>query len=188
MRTYQPRPRCGARKRNGGTCKNGAGANTDHKGAGPCWLHTGATKNGRKNGQRLAAEALAARFGIRVATTATDALADALACENGLVQYLWDQLGTDNPADLVGETRIRAMYGLYESAQTRRTRIASDMARLRIEERRQDLLERDAEVIAAAWERLLVAFARAWNLSPQQMDEGRAIIAGQLEALGGGAS
>ena len=137
--------------------------------------------------ERLAAES-AARFGIRISSTAAEALQDALECENGIVGYLWERIGTDNPTELLGETSTRAMYGLYEQAQVRRTKIAGDMARLKIEERRQHIFERDIDAIAAAWSGLLAAFTRAWNLSAQQVAEGRALIAEQLEALGGGTS
>jgi hypothetical protein len=38
---YVDVPLCGARKRDGTPCKNFAGANTNHKGHGACWLHGG---------------------------------------------------------------------------------------------------------------------------------------------------
>jgi len=172
---------CTAHRTNGEPCKGWA-----IQGGTVCAAHGGRASQVRAAAsERLAADA-AARFGIRVATTASEALQDALECENGIVQYLWEKIGTDNPADLIGESRTRAMYALYEQAQLRRTKIAADMARLKIEERRQHVLERDIDVIAAAWGRLLAAFARAWNLSAQQLAEGRQIVAEQLEALGGG--
>lgn len=36
-------PRCGAKTRGGGTCKQAQGARTDHPGDGRCWLHGGDT-------------------------------------------------------------------------------------------------------------------------------------------------
>lgn len=53
---------CDAKKRQGeGTCTQPAGWGTDHVGSGPCKLHGGSTRNGRKAGRRAAAaKALAA--------------------------------------------------------------------------------------------------------------------------------
>lgn len=175
--------RCRAHRTNGAPCKGWA-----VYGAQVCRAHGGSAPQVQAAArERLAAES-AARFGIRISSTAAEALQDALECENGIVGYLWERIGTDNPTELLGETSTRAMYGLYEQAQVRRTKIAGDMARLKIEERRQHIFERDIDAIAAAWSGLLAAFTRAWNLSAQQVAEGRALIAEQLEALGGGTS
>lgn len=52
------RPRCGARLKSGtGTCRQAAGARTDHLGYGQCWLHGGATENGKKHAKTLRQEA-----------------------------------------------------------------------------------------------------------------------------------
>jgi hypothetical protein len=48
-------PRCGAATRSGGRCKLAAGQGTDHPGYGSCKYHLGATANGRKHAQELAA-------------------------------------------------------------------------------------------------------------------------------------
>lgn len=52
------RPRCGARLKSGtGTCRQAAGARTDHLGYGQCWLHGGATPTGKKHAKTLRQEA-----------------------------------------------------------------------------------------------------------------------------------
>lgn len=58
---------CGAQRQGapeGVTCKNPAGARTDHLGTGPCWRHLGNTKNHVKAGQREMARQACAMFGI----------------------------------------------------------------------------------------------------------------------------
>ena len=88
MRNYQPRSRCGARKDDGGTCRNGAGANTDHPGSGACSHHSGATPSGRKYAQRVQAEEAVQRWGLPVVTTAADALSTELNRTYGRVVWL----------------------------------------------------------------------------------------------------
>jgi hypothetical protein len=164
MKDYQPRPRCGAKTRSGGTCRNGSGARTDTPGSGYCWLHTGATANGRKFAQRVGAEAAAARLGVPVATDAQTALQDALERANGTVAWLLAELHQLDPQDLtwgISERRIRPasepggqpsveviqsgrlhpLIGLYERTEKHLTQVASEMARLGIEQRRQSLME-----------------------------------------------
>ncbi len=75
----QPKPRCGARRRDGGTCRNGAGARTDHPGVGSCANHGGSTQTHQAAAERVAAEqavaATAARFGLDLDDTAPDEIA-----------------------------------------------------------------------------------------------------------------
>ncbi len=48
---------CGAQKTDGsGTCRHRAGWGTDHVGYGQCRKHGGATRNGRRHGQKAAAQ------------------------------------------------------------------------------------------------------------------------------------
>jgi hypothetical protein len=47
---------CGAKKRDGGRCKNFAGQNTNHKGIGACWLHGGRMKSSRRKAEVVKTE------------------------------------------------------------------------------------------------------------------------------------
>jgi hypothetical protein len=75
----QPKPRCGARRRDGGTCRNGAGARTDHPGVGFCANHGGSTPTHQVAAERVVAEqavaATAARFGLDLDDTPLDEIA-----------------------------------------------------------------------------------------------------------------
>ncbi len=177
MRDYTPRPRCGARRRDGGSCQNGSGARTDHPGAGSCWLHTGATQNARKSAQRQAAESAAERLGLPVTTTPALALQAGLDRTNGIVAWLLAQIAALDPADLtwgVTQRRIRPaqngaaplveviqsreahpMYSLYVDAEQRLARIAGEMSRLGIEQRQQVLLEMVGARLADGLDRAL---------------------------------
>jgi len=177
MRDYTPRPRCGARRRDGGSCQNGSGARTDHPGSGSCWLHTGATSNGRKYAQRQAAETAAERLGLPVATTPALALQAGLDRTNGIVEWLLAQIAALDPADLtwsVAQRRIRPsqdgaapqieviqsrevhpLFTMYEQAEQRLARIAAEMSRLGIEQRQQGLLEMIGARLADGLDRAL---------------------------------
>jgi hypothetical protein len=204
MRDYTARPRCGARRRDGGSCQNGSGARTDHPGSGPCWLHTGATKNARKNGQRLAAEAATERLGLPLATTAAEALQSGLDRTNGIIAWLLAQLEALEPGDLtwgVAQRRIRfgpdgapqpveviqsrdvhPLFTLYADAEQRLARIAAEMARLGIEQRQQALLERIGSRLADGLER---ALADA-GISLSQRAKVLQLLPGALDSTDGG--
>jgi hypothetical protein len=59
-----PAKRCGAKARSGRPCKQPRGARTDHPGSGKCWLHGGATPNGKKAAQREQVERAVAVLGV----------------------------------------------------------------------------------------------------------------------------
>ena len=177
MRDYTPRPRCGARRRDGGSCQNGSGARTDHPGSGSCWLHTGATQTGRKYAQRVAVASAAERLGLPVATTPALALQAGLDRTNGIVAWLLAQIAALAPDDLTWGTtqrRIRPgqageaplieviqsrevhpLYALYAEAEQRLARIAAEMSRLGIEQRQQALLEMVGARLADGLDRAL---------------------------------
>ena len=49
-RAFDPARNCGANgKQGGGPCRNPKGFRTDHQGSGSCYLHGGATENGKKH-------------------------------------------------------------------------------------------------------------------------------------------
>lgn len=64
MSKYKPRPRCGADKDDGTTCRNGAGKGTDHPGVGRCENHGGCTPTHQAHAERVMAEQAAQRLGL----------------------------------------------------------------------------------------------------------------------------
>jgi hypothetical protein len=66
-RTFDPARDCGARsKRTGLPCRNVKGFHTAHVGAGHCWLHGGATPNGKRQAARQMAEQAIAKLGLPI--------------------------------------------------------------------------------------------------------------------------
>jgi len=197
----QPKPRCGAHARSTGKpCKRGAGAGTSHPGAGLCSNHGGSSPGGTKQAERLAAEAAAERLGLPVSTTAAEAMQDGLDRANGLVVWLVSQLQALDPADLTWGTtqrrirtaaesggqpavevtqasRVHPLFGMWERGEARLTRIAVDMSRLGIEQRRASVLERDGHVISALFDRLVTEYAAMWRWTAQERAEAMAVVA-----------
>jgi|HubBroStandDraft_3_1064219.scaffolds.fasta_scaffold27334_4 hypothetical protein len=196
-----PKPRCGAHARSTGqSCKRGAGAGTSHPGTGLCSNHGGSSPGGTKQAERLAVEAAAERLGLPVATTAAAAMQDGLDRANGLVVWLVSQLGALDPADLTwgltqrrirpaaepgGQpavevtqaSRVHPLFAMWERGEARLTRIAVDMARLGIEQRRASVLEQDGATISALFDRLVTEYAQMWRWSAQERAEARAVVA-----------
>ncbi len=137
MRNYQPRPRCGARKDDGSTCRLGAGAYTDHPGAGHCAHHSGATDSGRKYAQRVQAEEAVQKWGLPVVTTATDALSDELSRTYGRVVYLAAKVTS------LGEEGLEASPWPHLERWERRhlAELAAKMVALDIDGRKVDLMQ-----------------------------------------------
>jgi hypothetical protein len=165
-----------------------------------CSNHGGSSPGGTKQAERLAAEAAAERLGLPVSTTAAEAMQDGLDRANGLVVWLVSQLGALDPADLTwgltqrrirpaagpgGQpsvevtqaSRVHPLFGMWERGEARLTRIAVDMSRLGIEQRRASVLERDGAAISALFDRLVTEYAQMWRWSAQERAEARAVVA-----------
>lgn len=81
-------PRCGARKRGGGTCGQAAGWGTSHPGIGRCKLHGGATPDHVAAAQREAAAEVVAAYGLPRAIDPHDALLEEVHRTAGHVAWL----------------------------------------------------------------------------------------------------
>jgi hypothetical protein len=209
--------RCGGTNRQGGPCGNAAGYKTTTPGYGNCAFHGGATLSGRQFAARLAAEDAAERLGVPVATTPDQALQDALDQVNGFLVWVWAQLQALDPADRLWNAvqrrvhasqagvaggagqptsididqalRAHPLFGLMEKAEERRAKIAAEMIRLGIEEKRESVMARDGGTIIAVFEAALTEFRQAGLLAPHGLAESRLILARlfreQAESEGG---
>ena len=126
---------CGARtKRGTGTCKQAAGARTDHPGQGKCWLHGGATpiKHGRYSLiQRPRLQELIARFGADA--NPLDTLPEIALTRGLLVDYIerydaytdaliaWHESWRDRnePLSAEKEQALRAVLDEYQATVAR---------------------------------------------------------------------
>lgn len=187
--------RCTAHRTNGQPCGGWA-----VHGATVCAAHGGSAPQVQAAArERLATEA-AARLGLPVATTASEAMQDGLDRANGLVGWLIARLQALDPADLTWSTsqrrirppttpggqpqvevvqasRVHPLFHMYERGEMRLTRLAEAMARLGIEQRRASVLERDGAAISALFDRLVTEYAVMWRWTVQERAEARAVVA-----------
>jgi hypothetical protein len=138
---------CGAKKRNGETCRAYAGQGTDHPGTGACKFHGGSTPN---HGKRAVKQELTRRMvtlGEPVEhVTAVGALLSELYASTGHVAWLRQEIATMTQEDLSTPEGI-AIVGLYNTERDRKTRIAKlcteagvDEAAIRVAETQVTLL------------------------------------------------
>jgi hypothetical protein len=195
MPRKRPAVRCTAHRTDGQPCGGWA-----VHGASVCATHGGRAPQVQAAArERLATEA-ATRLGLPVPTTASEAMQDGLDRANGLVLWLVASLQALDPADLTWSTsqrrirppttpggqpqvevmqasRVHPLFSMYERGETRLARIAAEMSKLGIEQRRASVLERDGAEIVALFEAALGEFAQIWRWNARQEAEAKSIIA-----------
>lgn len=98
----KPKPRCGAERRHGqGPCKRGAGAGTDHPGAGRCSWHGGCAPSGRAAAQEEIARRAVETYGLPRDISPTDALLEEVRYSAGHVAWLRAKVAEIEADDLV---------------------------------------------------------------------------------------
>jgi hypothetical protein len=97
-----PITKCPAHKKNGEPCGRNAGHGTDHLGHGLCKFHGGASPGGRKHGQKLAADAAVATYGLPREIDPQDALVEELHRTAGHVAWLAAEVAELERAKLYG--------------------------------------------------------------------------------------
>src|SRR4051812_41421164 len=83
---------CGAKKKNGDTCRKFAGEGTNHKGVGRCRYHLGNTKNHEANAVRREAQQRLVAFGEPLPVEPTEALLTVLHLSAGHLAWVRDSL------------------------------------------------------------------------------------------------
>lgn len=84
--------KCGARRSDGSTCKNPAGARTDHLGYGRCYRHGGCVPNLRKSARREQAIEAVVTYGLRRDIGPHEALLEEVQWTAGHVLFLRDKV------------------------------------------------------------------------------------------------
>src|SRR5205809_19002 len=140
---------CGAKKKNGDTCRAFAGQATDHPGVGRCKFHLGNTPNMRKHAVKLQAEQevskARAKFGERIPVDPTEALLTTLQLSAG--QLFWLQAALEDHEDkhdFTGQVLMR----LWNDERDRVARISEAALRAGVQERAVRLQEKYGELIA----------------------------------------
>lgn len=148
---------CGA-KTSRGTCRQVAGARTDHLGVGCCWRHGGSTPTHERSASLVIARQECEKLGIEIETDPGEALIRRLweaegdlAFYRAQVQTLGEDVLTTEWSVAEGRRSVpNAMVVLYHEAETRSVQIAAAAIRANVDERRVRLAERDAGMIFAA--------------------------------------
>jgi hypothetical protein len=147
---------CGAKKKNGDTCRAFAGQGTDHPGVGRCKFHLGNTKNMRKHAVKLKAEEEVTRargqFGAKIPVEPTEALLSVLHLSAGQLAWLHDELAeqTDKQS-FDGQVLMR----LWNDERDRVARIAKAALDAGVAERSIRLAETYGEAIATVLRNVL---------------------------------
>lgn len=175
-------PICGAKTRNGTPCKRPAGWGTGER-FGRCTWHGGATPDGRKHAARQAAAAAAARLGVAEPIDPHEALERVVATVHGGVEYLRRRvLELDDVDVLDAESgQLHPTARAFVSELDRLARVAKTATDAGVEERRLQLDERRADLVAA----LLRAVVDDLDLSDEQRRRLPEIMRRHLPVLNG---
>src|SRR5262249_55164733 len=140
---------CGAKKKDGDTCRAFAGQGTDHPGVGRCKHHLGRTQNMNKHAVKLHAERevtkARADFGDRLPVDPAEALLTTLQISAG--QMAWLQAVLEEHGDKIdfdGQVLMR----LWNDERDRVARIAEAALRAGVKERYVRLAERYGTTVA----------------------------------------
>jgi hypothetical protein len=174
--------KCGANKKDGGTCSQAAGHGTDHPGYGPCSYHKGTTPAGRKSSAHEMAEELSMFYGHPIETTPIQALLEEVSRTAGHVKWLADTIATFDvplveeadpssngivvrrPAGLPPE--VESWIRVYQSERNQLIRASKACLDAGVNERLVQIAEAQAAKFANAIDTILDAL----GLTPQQRE------------------
>lgn len=193
---------CGAKTRNGGTCKRRAGAGTEHLGYGRCANHTGSTPNGERSAAREAGREIASEMQLLSSTGVAIEPAEALlACVRmawAEVQFFNLQIDRLELSDATVRPRQQAMGGkdaVVEDLQQReqlhlwiveRQRAMDRLARysrLALDAGVAERQVRIAEQLGAQLGGILQRILGALSLTPEQQQLVPTIVRRELVAI-----
>jgi hypothetical protein len=144
---------CGAKKRNGETCRAYAGQGTDHPGTGACKFHGGATRNHGKSAVKQELTRRMVTLGEPVENvTAVSALLSELYASTGHVEWLRQEIATMSKDDL-GTIEGLAIVRLYDTERDRKTRIAKLCSEAGVDEAAVRVAEAQVTILGNALQR-----------------------------------
>jgi hypothetical protein len=136
---------CAAKRKDGSTCRQFAGAGTNHKGVGRCRFHLGSTRNHEQHAVRLEAQQRLIEFGESVPVQPTEALLMVLQLSAGHLAWVRSELAAlDNKHTFEGQVLMR----LWNEERDRVARISKAALDAGVNERQIALAERYGEAIA----------------------------------------
>jgi hypothetical protein len=136
---------CGAKRKNGNTCRLFAGQGTSHPGVGRCRFHLGNSKNHEAHAVRVEATRRLVEFGQPVAVEPTEALLQVLHLSAGHLAWVREALATlDDKTTFEGQVLMR----LWNEERDRVARISKAALDAGVAERQIQLAERYGEQLA----------------------------------------
>ncbi len=171
------RPMCGAKKKDGTTCRAFAGLGTDHTGVGVCKFHGGSTRNHRTKAEREMVKREGTTLGEAIDVTPDQAVTGLLRQAAGMVAVLTarlEELGELDPAVLV-------VFNSERDRLARFAKVASDMG---IEGRKLNVAEAQTAMMGRFVEGVL---SRVELTQEQRKAIGPAVRA-ELETINGTAA
>jgi hypothetical protein len=146
---------CGARKKNGDTCRAFAGQGTEHFGTGRCKFHGGSTRNHQKHAVKVEAQRAMVNYGVPINIHPNEALLAMLYLSSGHVAWLHAEIsGLDDKGRNGKSFDETVLIRLYADERDRVTRIAKAAIDCGIAERQVALLERLGTGIATVLRRV----------------------------------
>jgi hypothetical protein len=171
-------PLCGARRRDGQTCRLFAGQGTSHKGVGKCKLHGGSTPTHIASAIITTVKREALQFGEELDLQPAEALLAMLRLSAGQVAFIRGQLAQmseEQRDEFHGQVLLR-MWG---EERDRTARIAEAALRVGIEEKQVRIAERYGALLASLIAGILTDLA----LTPEQQELARMCVPRRLLEL-----
>jgi hypothetical protein len=136
---------CGAKKKDGSTCRNFAGGGTEHKGYGKCKFHGGNTPNHIKNAIIAEAEAEMVKLGYPIEVHPLQALLQMLYISYGHVAWLSEEVGK---MDDLSSRESLLLLSIYNSERDRTAKVAKACLDSGVAERQIQLAEQYGNLLA----------------------------------------
>jgi hypothetical protein len=138
-------PLCGAKKKNGETCRAFAGQGTEHGGSGKCRWHLGNSRNHKQAAVVSEAKRRMVKLGPAIAVQPHEALLWLLHAGSGHVAYLGQEIAA---MDDLGTFEGQVLVQLYGEERDRLAKVAEVCIRAGVTEEQVRLAERFGDAIA----------------------------------------
>jgi hypothetical protein len=142
---------CGAKKKNGETCRAFAGQGTAHYGIGRCKFHLGNTKGHQVHAVKQEAKERAIKFGESIHIEPTEALLAVLHLSAGHLRWIKDEVAATTDNDSFD---ARVLMRMFDDERDRVARIAKAAIDAGVAERQVRLAEEYGELLAGLLRRI----------------------------------
>lgn len=174
-------PLCGAKKKNGTTCRAFAGQGTDHPGTGRCKFHGGSTRNHKTAAITTEAKRRMVKLGTPIEVAPHEALMALLHAGSGHVAWLGEEIAA---ADDLGTFEGQVLTQMYGEERDRLARVAEACLRAGVSQEEIKLVQRFGEMFGGVVRSSLDAVEGLTEKQEQQFKETFTLELHALEATG----